>query len=275
MILIAALLLAQDPVLEDALRARPAGLAVVVGADDPALVLRIAEGGRRIVHVLEGDEGRRRALREAAAAGGRAGLVAIEAWDAPVLPHAEHLADLMVVARDIPEAEILRVLAPGGTALVRADGRWTALRKPRPDGFDDWTHWRHGPDGNMVSRDREVAAPQGLRWVAGPAQDAGGRKWYYDHVLLTANGRNIHVYEEAIVTRSSWNGVLLWTRPFKAHVFRETGLPVPADAPPKIKLGTRPSKVRPALAGDRLFAATEGRLIEIDARTGETTAEFG
>ncbi len=268
--LFALLLFPQQSPLDDAIQATPAGVVVVVGADDPALVARLAEGGRRIVHVLETDDAKVQAARKAAPAG----LVTVEPWAAPSLPHAEHLVNLVIAGREIAESEVLRVLAPGGVGLLRKAGAWTTVRKPRPRDFGEWTHWRHGADGNMVSKDRAVAAPTGLRWVAGPPQDPGGRKWYYDHLLLTSNGRNVYVYETSIVARDAWNGAILWTRPFKVYTFKETGLPVPADPPPRARLGTRTNKVRPVLLGDRLFAATEGKILEIDARTGETAAEF-
>ena len=267
--LLVVLLLPRQSALDEAIQATPAGVVIVVGADDPALVARLAQGGRRIVHVLEPD-----ARVEAARKAAPAGLVAVEPWSAPALPHVEHLANLILAGTEVPEAEILRVLAPGGRGLIRKGRAWTAITKPRPKDFDEWTHWRHGADGNMVSKDRAVAAPTGLRWVAGAAQDAGGRKWYYDHLLLTSNGRNVYVFDDTIVARDAWNGAILWTRPFKTPVFKETGLPLPADPPPKAKLANRTNKVRPVLAGDRLFATTGGKLFELDAKTGQTVAEI-
>jgi outer membrane protein assembly factor BamB len=270
--LLALLLLPAQSALDDALDAVPAGVVVVVGSLDPLLPAKIASNGRRIVHVLSPDAAGVETARKLAS--DSAGLVTVEAWTDLALPYAADTVNLAIVGAPIPEPELLRVLAPGGTAMILKGGKWSALRKPRPEGFDEWTHWRHGADGNMVSKDRAVAAPTGLRWVAGPPTDAGGRKWYYDHVLLTSNGRNVYVYEDSIVARDSWNGALLWTRPFKAYTFKETGLPLPETPPAKARLGVRVSKVRPVLVADRLFAATDGKLLEIDARTGATAAEF-
>jgi outer membrane protein assembly factor BamB len=42
-----------------------------------------------------------------------------------------------------------------------------------------------------------------------------------------------------------------------------------------MKLAARTSKVRPVATPDRLFVATEGKLLALDAATGETVAEFG
>ena len=81
--------------------------------------------------------------------------------------------------------------------------------------------------------------------MAGPAQDPGGRKWYYDHVLVSSAGRNFSQYEEELVARDAFNGRLLWRRPAKAYTFKETGLVVAG-----FKLGSRTSKVRPVAIGD-------------------------
>src|SRR6185369_6475561 len=262
------------PPVDDLLRATPSGLCVVVGAGDGRLAARIAEGGRRLVHVLEADEAKLLAARSLLESKKLSGLAAVELWAGSGLPYPENLVNLLVSELPLAEAEALRVLAPSGVALVRRDGAWKTVRKPRPAEFGDWTHWRNGADGNMVSADKAVGVPTGLRWVAGPAQDAGGRKWYYDHILVSANGRNFYDYEEQIVARDAYNGVLLWTRPLKAHAFKESGLPLPPNPTPKMKLAGRTSKVRPVASADRLYVATEGKVLALDAATGETAVEF-
>lgn len=262
------------PPVDDLLRATPAGLCVVVGAGDGRLPARVAEGGRRLVHVLEADEAKILAARAALESRKLAGVATVEPWAGPGLPYPENLVNLLISDVALAEADVVRVLAPAGAALVRRDGAWKTIRKPRPAEFGDWTHWRNGADGNMVSADRAVGVPTGLRWVAGPAQDAGGRKWYYDHVLVSANGRNFYDYEEQIVARDAYNGVLLWIRPLKAHAFKESGLPLPPNPTPKMKLAGRTSKVRPVASADRLYVATEGKVLALDAATGDTVAEF-
>src|SRR6185295_7446223 len=41
------------------------------------------------------------------------------------------------------------------------------------------------------------------------------------------------------------------------------------------KPGGRTSKVRPVATADRLYAASEGKVLALDAATGETVGEFG
>ena len=250
------------------------GLAVVIGAVDGPLPGRLAERGSWIVHGLDPDAARRTSGRRRAAEAGLQGRVTIEAWDAPVLPYGDFLVNLLVASDPgaVPDVEILRVLAPEGRAWVRRDGRWTAHRKERPADFDEWTHSRHGPDGNMVSRDRAVAAPTGVRWIAGPAQDDGGRKWYFDHILVSAAGRNFYATEEGLVARDASNGLLLWTRSFKAFAVKEKGLPLPLDVPldpKKAKVGQRATRVRPVAIGDVLYIAEGTSIVEHDARSGD------
>ncbi|MBI5394417.1 MAG: PQQ-binding-like beta-propeller repeat protein [Verrucomicrobia bacterium] len=166
---------------------------------------------------------------------------------------------------------MMRVVAPLGTLWVKRFFGWQPKRKPWPRGFDEWTHWRHGADGNMVSRDTAVETPTGPRWIAGPAQDPGGQKWYYDHVLVSSVGRNFYVYEKEIVARDAFTGRLLWTRAAKAGTFKETG----ASGALNLKPGNRTSKVRPVASGQRLFAVVDEQLVVLDAASGRTVQSFG
>lgn len=246
------------------------GIGVHLGCGEGALLERLAESSGLLFHALDDDEARVAEARRRLHDRGLYGRVSIEAWAAATLPYADDLVNLVVAERPgrTGEEEILRVLVPGGAAWVRKDGAWRQIRKPRPAGADEWTHWRHGADGNMVSRDRSVQVPTGVRWVAGPPQDAGGKKWYYDHVLVSSNGRNYYAFEEAVVARDAYNGSLLWTRAIKSPTFREPASTV-------LKLGQRMSKVRPVAWGDTLFVAAEGKLLALEGATGRTAAELG
>lgn len=271
--ILAAILLQPAPD-SDILRAAEAGggLAVLVGPADGPLTAKLAARGTWIVHVLDA-----RAPRPADA--GFPGRVVVEPWPHAALPYDDHLVNLLVAAEPgpIPDADLLRVLAPEGRAWIRRDGAWRESKKPRPAGFDEWTHARHGADGNMVSKDLAVEAPAGIRWIAGPPQDDGGRKWYYDHILVSARGRNIYITDEGLVARDAANGLLLWRRDFKAPAVKEKGLPLPLDVPPnpKLKVAQRVTKVRPVAHGDVLYLPDATSLVELDARDGRQAAEIG
>lgn len=270
----ALILLNSAPLQEGAEDLPPGGIAVRLGwrgEDDPALAL--AATGRWIVEILVRDEERAESVRRLLAGRGLAGLATAEVWAGGRLPYPDHLVNAILAdeAGAPPEGEMMRALAPGGTLKI-GDRR---ARKPFPTEHGSWTHARHGADGNMVSSDTAVAAPTGLRWVAGPAQDAGGRRWYYDHAFLTARGRVFYVYEDSIVARDAYNGLFLWSRPLKVHAFIETGTTTPSEKNPKNLVGSRMTKVRPVVAGDMIYAAAEGKLLALDAATGRDAAVLG
>jgi hypothetical protein len=57
-------------------------------------------------------------------------------------------------------SEVMRVLSPGGVALI--DFKKTV--KPWPKEIDNWTHLLHGPDNNAVALDSVVGPPRRIQW---------------------------------------------------------------------------------------------------------------
>jgi len=249
----------------------PVGFCAHLGCGDGAFTAELAAGGRLAVHALEADAKKVERARELLQTRALYGQAAVELWASPFLPYADNLVNVLVAENPgaISQTEMLRVIAPLGTLWVKRAGAWQSIPKPWPNEFDEWTHWRHGADGNMVSRDSAVQRPTGLRWIAGPAQDSAGRKWYYDHVLVSSAGRNFYQYENSLVARDAFNGRLLWSRDAKAYVFRETGVTV------GVKFGSRTSKVRPVADGDRLYAPIDGKLVALDGASGQTVQTLG
>ena len=148
--------------VDELLRATPSGLCVVVGAGDGRLAAKIAEGGRRLVHVLEADEAKLRAARSLLASRNLSGLAAVEPWAGPGLPYPENLVNLLVAEAPVAEADVVRVL--GFLPARRWSGSMNArktLRKPRPAEFGDWTHCaqrrrrQHGVGGLRCRRHRD------------------------------------------------------------------------------------------------------------------------
>mgnify|MGYP005837464967 CR=1 FL=1 len=131
---------------------------------------------------------------------------------------ASDMADAVWVAPGAatpPEQEMLRVLRPGGVMV--ASGR--AAKKPATPAADEWRHPYHGPDNNVVSRDRAARLPGELRFqtypvfAAMPNQTlfAGGRIFFFTgHIAF-------HEREEPLLNRltvlSAYNGLRLWSRP--------------------------------------------------------------
>lgn len=132
----------------------------------------------------------------------------------------------------VPREEIMRILAPGGVAYVRAaDGSATdassRIVKPRPGTIDEWSHFLHDAGNNAVARDEEVGPPRHLQWVAPPL-------WLRSHetpsgfqALVSSGGRVFYFFDEgpvgitdqrfperwSLLCRDAFNGKLLWKRP--------------------------------------------------------------
>src|SRR5689334_13810942 len=82
--------------VDEALRARPSGVCVIVGAGDGATAARAAEGGRRLVHVLEADPAKLAAARKLLESRKLTGLAVVEPWTGAALPYAENLVNLLI-----------------------------------------------------------------------------------------------------------------------------------------------------------------------------------
>jgi len=188
-----------------------------------------------LVHVLVPTDAAVAAVRQAVEGPGVRRVV-VERWSAPALPYADNLIDLLLAdanaGKRIRKKELLRVIHPGGVAMVRdAPGPgWKPLRKPVPDGIDDWSHWQHGPDNNPMSKDTEIKAPYMTQFLALPwfstmpsiSVIAGGR------MFRAAGHMAIHQREEqylnTLYATDACNGTLLWTRPIPANFLAHRSL---------------------------------------------------
>jgi len=222
-----------------------AGLCVHVGCGDGALATELARRGTMLVHGVCLDpnavpEARRRLERL-----GVYGQVSVETARPGILPHADGIVDLAVVdgrarvfqvgpGRD----EVLRVLRPGGAAVLWQAGRvGGVVRKPRPQGMDDWTHRAYDASGNCVSADTAIGPLASLRWIAGPAWPMGTGYQVSNGGSVAARGRVFCVtLNEAsnagripqirddtwfLTARNAHNGLLLWSRPIGRNKRRD------------------------------------------------------
>jgi len=248
------------------------GLCVQVGSDDLAVALELARTGRVLVEILDTDAAKVERARKQIHSEGLYGLISVNRWaSGKPLPYAENLVNLVLIeeGREVPLAEAVRVLRPAGVVLakgggapgsalreagledvqtVRAGGDWTLGRKPWPAEMDQWSHSRHGPDGNAVSADQLVGPPQRIRWLAGPMVHASN--------IVTAGGR---FFTHGVIARDAFNGLLLWNR----------RLDPPPSRIDSSWHGVKGSAL-PVASADRFYAVNEGKLQALDAATGET-----
>jgi len=208
------------------------GVVVHVGCGDGKLTAAFGKLDGFLVHGLDRSEEEVTAAREHMESLGLYGKVSVSRWEGERLPYIDNLVNVLVVDGGVQptQAEILRVLCPGGVA-VKLDPETrnlkpeTLLRKPRPDEMDDWTHYMYDSTGNAVSHDTLVAPPGHLQWVGGP-------RWgrHHDHMastsaMVSAGNRVFYIFDEGstasimlparwhLIARDAFNGVVLWKRP--------------------------------------------------------------
>jgi outer membrane protein assembly factor BamB len=204
-------------------------LVVHVGCGDGKLTASLGANEGLLVHGLDTDAKNVRAARKHIASCGVYGRVSVDTFDGRNLPYVENFANLVVCEdlQTVAMSEVMRVLAPGGIAYVKTDGRWIKTLKPRPKEIDDWTHYLHGPDNNAVSQDTIVGPPRRIQWVSGP-------RWARSHDIspsiqgvVSAGGRLFYVHDQgpigmvderfpsrwSLIARDAFNGALIWKSP--------------------------------------------------------------
>ena len=182
-----------------------AGLCVHLDVTDGKLTAELYQGGKFLVHGLASDKTSIEKARKYIEVKGIYGQVSVDFCSLKKLPYTENLINLIAVQdlervldKGLELQEVFRVLTPNGILCfsgkvdqeklkaagftdVKVSGLWRAAYKPRPREMDDWTHYRHGPDGNKVSQDLLVDFPARLRWLT-------GQTWSRRHCWTTIPG---------------------------------------------------------------------------------------
>ncbi|MGB7342661.1 MAG: PQQ-binding-like beta-propeller repeat protein [Pirellulaceae bacterium] len=212
------------------------GIVVAIDFDDGESIAKLATDGPFVIHGLLHDEARVVAARQAIRQAGVYGKVSCDLYNGQDLPYVDGLVNLVLCKESckVPEAELMRVLVPGGRLVVEGANGWKKRAKPVPDGLDEWNQFLHGADNNGVSLD-DVGPPQRLRWHDTP--EYGRSKSLSpsltnmvsaDGVLLTIEDRattediNAPV-DYQLVARDGFNGIELWRRPMKQWSEWQTG----------------------------------------------------
>ena len=256
------------------------GLVVHLGCSDGTLTARLRAGDEYFVHGLDTDAAEVAAARGNLLKQGLYGPVSVDRWDGRGLPYADNLVNLIVAEEpaQLSEAELLRVLAPRGVAMVRRGGQWKKVVKPWPKEIDEWTHYLHGADGNPVARDSVVGPPERLQWLGSP-------RWsrHHDHMasmtsMVSAQGRLFYIFDEGptasvqlpprwrLVARDAFNGVILWKREIEQWNTQQYPL----------KSGPAHLLRRLVAVGDRVYVTLgiDAPVTALDAANGKTVLTY-
>jgi len=256
------------------------GLIVHVGCRDGALTAALRLDDACLVHGIDRDPAHVAKARAALRANGVYGSVSVETWSAPTLPYVDNTVNLLVVedAGGVADAELLRVLVPGGTLRRREGAEWSKTIKPADAATDEWTHYRHDASGNAVAHDAVVGPPRHLQWTARPGQLRAHEFTTSLSSLVSSGGRIFYVIDEGplpsvrkpsswhLVARDAHNGLVIWKRRLPDWFSRLCGwTSVPRQL--QRKLVADPARVYVTLG----FHAP---LQALDAATGETRVEY-
>ena len=194
------------------------GVVCVIGAGQTDLALDLARQPGFLVLAMDEDAARVTQMREKAASDGTLGRsLYVEQGAIDRIPFADNYVDLLITSDEgrVAKDEIIRVLTPiHGRAIVGGE----TIRKPELPGSDWWTHKRHLPDNNPVSRDTIFQFPPLTQFRALPMNDSG------HGAGLTANAIKYEIYDWAMaktgqtgvsgrmVARNIYNGRIIWDR---------------------------------------------------------------
>ncbi len=197
------------------------GLIVCVGADALESVAGHWQRPGCIIQCLETSDAAVRTLRSKVMAAGCHGKVSVARFDGEHLPYVDNLVNLIVCSASgarCSKAEMMRVLAPYGRAVVNGE----VMTKPYPVDMDEWPQYLHGADNNCVAQDTVVGPPRHVQWTSGPAWTRGHIGAATISCMVSSGGRlfTIEDTETAenpllparwqLVARGAFNGIRLW-----------------------------------------------------------------
>ena len=256
------------------------GLAAHVGCGKGRMTAALHRQAGLVMHGLDRSETNVARARTYLKEQGLYGNVSVARWSGGSLPYAGGVLDLLIVENPdrVASQEILRVLAPGGVALVRTENGWNKRIKSRPEAIDEWPHYLHGPNNNAVSRDERVGPPQSTRWVTSFPHLRHHNYLSSISAMVSAGGRLFTIEDKGsrmsidlppewrLVARGAFNGVALWEKPIESWVNTKHGF----------RSGPLEVNRRLVATRDRVFATLsyEGPVVALDAATGEEIRSY-
>jgi outer membrane protein assembly factor BamB len=266
------------------------GIVVALDFDDGRSITRLAVDGPYLVHGLLSSEAHVTKARDEIRQEGLYGKVSCDSYNGRDLPYVDSLVNVVFCTNscNVPEAELMRVLVPGGLLMVEGASGWQKSIKPGPDNVDEWHQFLHSADNNGVSLD-DVGPPQRLRWHDTPEYGRSKALSPSFTNMVSAGGVLVTIEDRAttedvnapskyyLVARDAYNGIELWKRPMKEQWIGWQGGSIKS-------ISTQQQRCLAAI-GKTVYVCTGfgGPVTALDSRTGaekqvyeltEQTAEF-
>jgi len=256
------------------------GLVVHLGCGDGTLTAALCRGESYLVHGLDADAEDVQRARKFIRSAGLYGPVSVEQCEGPRLPYGDNIVNLLIAEEPgrVPMQEIMRVLAPSGTAYLKSGDTWHKEVKPRPADIDEWTHYLHDASGNAVAHDQVVGPPNYMQWLAEPKHTRSHEHTPGICALVSTKGRIFYIADEApigsirqpaqwyLVARDAYNGIQLWQRPIATWF------------PHIVNWGQAPGQLQRKLVAieDRVYvtAGLHAPLTAMDAATGNVLRTY-
>jgi len=154
------------------------------------------------------------------------GRFSVRIFNGTNLPYVSGLVNHIICASTsrVPRVEVMRVLAPRGTAYFNKASTLEKFVKPVPEDIDDWPMCLYAPDNNAVSGDLVVGPPKHLQWQSGPTWSRSHEMMSSLNAMVSMNGTLFYTIDEGsrmspvlpekweLIARDAFNGVVLWKR---------------------------------------------------------------
>ncbi len=255
------------------------GLLTQIGSEDLNSTVELSQGGRFLIHLLEVDDEKVKEKRQYLSEKGLNGVISVDSlYKKSSLPYTENLVNAIWIKNELPQSiplkELMRVLTPNGVLLIQKIGMevaqlqeqgfenieevkfqnrsWLRAKKPWPKEMDEWSHPRHSPSANAVSKDQLVGPPRRVRWLAGPWEELSS--------MVTASGR---LYYIGLLTRDAFNGLRLWERPLDL-----------SPAAGGYHFRRAKGSVPPVAGGKYLFIFDKDKVLALDGASGKVLHEY-
>lgn len=218
------------------------GFCLVVGSERGQLAYALAQRSQLTIYVVEPDEAKVHAAREALVKTGLYGSrIVVDHLDLSVVPYASYFANLIVsetalTTGEVPglPAEIARTLKPlGGTiclpakanawlaatklgdegAKIATRGEWATLVRGKLPGADSWSHQYGNAANTSSNEDTRIKGGLSVLWYGDPGP--GKMTNRHDGAVgpISVNGRLFIQGHESIMAYDAYNGQFLWETP--------------------------------------------------------------